>query len=60
MRNEGTETFQLGVESPVVKRSLYVCCSIVIFGVCNYSETGIIPVLKSVTRKRLLESITDC
>jgi hypothetical protein len=38
------------VESPAAKRRLYVCCSTVIFGVCTYSETVIVPVLKSVTR----------
>jgi hypothetical protein len=35
--------------SRAVKRRLYVCCSTVIFGVC---ETVIVPVLKSVARKR--------
>jgi hypothetical protein len=31
----GVEIVQLRVESPAVKRSLYVCCSTVIFGVCD-------------------------
>jgi hypothetical protein len=30
-----------------------------IFGVCSYSEIVIVPVLKSVTRKRLVESVRD-
>jgi hypothetical protein len=49
------EIVQFRVERPAVKRSLFVCCSTVILGVCNYSETGIIPVLKSVTWKRVVE-----
>jgi hypothetical protein len=55
----GIERGQLRVESPAVKSSLYVCCSAVIFGVCSYSETVIVPVLKSVTRKRLVGNVTD-
>jgi hypothetical protein len=31
----GVERVQLRVESPAVKRGLYVCCSTVIFGVCD-------------------------
>jgi hypothetical protein len=31
----GIESVQLRVESPAVKRSLYVCCSTVIIGVCD-------------------------
>jgi hypothetical protein len=41
----GIERVQLRVESSAVKRSLYVCCSAVIFEVCSYSETVIVPVL---------------
>jgi hypothetical protein len=55
----GVERVQLTGESPAVKKSLYVCCSTVIFGVCSYSETVIVPVLKSVAMKRLVESVTD-
>jgi hypothetical protein len=40
-----------GVESLVVQRRLHVCCSI--------SDTVIIPVLKSVARKQILETATD-
>jgi hypothetical protein len=36
------------VESPAVKKRLYVCC--------NYSETVIIAVIKSVARIRLLKA----
>jgi hypothetical protein len=31
----GVERVQLRVESPAVKRRLYMCCSTVIFGVCD-------------------------
>jgi hypothetical protein len=31
----GVERVQLRVESPAVKRKLYVCCDTVIFGVCD-------------------------
>jgi hypothetical protein len=55
----GVERVQLRAESPAVKGGLYVGCGTVIFGVCSYSETVIVPVLKSVTRKRLVESVTD-
>jgi hypothetical protein len=55
----GVAKVQLRGETPAVKRGLYVCCSTMIFGVCSYSETVIVPVLKSVTRKRLLERVTD-
>jgi hypothetical protein len=41
------------VERLTVKRRLYVCYSTEIFGVCSYSETVIVPMLKSVTTKRL-------
>jgi hypothetical protein len=47
-----------GVECLGVKRRLCVCYSTGIFGVCNYSETVMVPVLKSVTRKQLVESVT--
>jgi hypothetical protein len=49
--DRGIERVQLRVEIPALKRSLCVCCNTVIFGVCSYSETVIVPVLKSVTRK---------
>jgi hypothetical protein len=55
----GIERVQLRVESPAMKRIPHVCCSTVIFGVCSFSETVIVPVLKSVSRKRLVESVTD-
>jgi hypothetical protein len=45
-----------GVESLAVKRRLYVCCSTVIFGVCN-SVTVIIHMLKSVARKQVVENV---
>jgi hypothetical protein len=48
------ERVQMRVESPEVK-----CCSTVVFGMCSYSEIVIVPVLKSVTRKRLAENIRD-
>jgi hypothetical protein len=32
---EELSAVQLRVERPAEKRSLYVCCSTVIFGVCN-------------------------
>jgi hypothetical protein len=51
----GIEKVQLRVESPAVKISLYVCCNTVISGVLSYSET----VLKSVARKRIVETVTD-
>jgi hypothetical protein len=35
VRDAGIERVQLGVESPAVKRSFYVCFSTVIFGVCE-------------------------
>jgi hypothetical protein len=57
--NEGIEPVQLRFESPAVKRSFYVCCTTVTSGMCSYSEILIAPVLKSVTRKRLVESVTD-
>jgi hypothetical protein len=47
-----------GVESQAVKR-FYVCYSTTIVGVCSYSETVTVPVLKSVTRKRLVGSVRD-
>jgi hypothetical protein len=31
----GVEQVQLRVESPAVKRRFYMCCSTVIFGVCD-------------------------
>jgi hypothetical protein len=46
---------QLRVESPAVKRSLYVCCNTVKFGVCI---TGIIPMLESVVSIRLVKMRT--
>jgi hypothetical protein len=52
-------TSQLSAESLAVKRRLYMCCSIAIFGVCSYSETLIVPVLKSVARKRIVETVID-
>jgi hypothetical protein len=55
----GIERIQLRAENLAVTRNLYVCCSTVIFGACSYSITVIAPVLKSVTRKRLVESVTD-
>jgi hypothetical protein len=54
----GIEGVQLRVESPEM-RSLYVCYSTVIFGVCSYSETVIVPVLKSVTTIWLVEIVID-
>jgi hypothetical protein len=46
------------------KSSLQVCgCEekilCMIFGVCNSVETFIVPVLKSVARKRLIEAVID-
>jgi hypothetical protein len=63
--SRGTETsellsaIQLRVESPAVKEIISVSYSTAILGVCSYSETVIVPVLKSVTRKQLAESVTD-
>jgi uncharacterized membrane protein len=58
--DEGVETVQLRAESPAVKRNLYVYCNTVVLVVCDSaSETVIIPVLKSVARIRLVESVTD-
>jgi hypothetical protein len=54
MIEKGWQGVQLRVESPAVKRRLYVCCSTVIFG-----ETVIVPVLKSVARKQLVETVID-
>jgi hypothetical protein len=47
------------VESPAVKRTLYMCCSTVIFVVCDSVRLLKVPVLKSVTTKRLVENVTD-
>jgi hypothetical protein len=62
--NWGTEASELlsavqWSESLAVKGRLFVCYSTAIFGVYSYSETVIAPVLKSFTRKRLVESVTD-
>jgi hypothetical protein len=46
-----------GAESPAVKRRLYVCYSTAIFG--GVSETVIVPVLKSVARKRIVETVIE-
>jgi hypothetical protein len=48
MTDKKWERVQLGRKCAAVKRGLYVCCS--------YSETGIITVLESVTRIRLLKT----
>jgi hypothetical protein len=48
-----------GVESLAVKRRLYVCYTTAIIGVCSYSGTVIVPVLKSIARKRIVETKTD-
>jgi hypothetical protein len=40
---------EVGCKSAAVKRRLYVCCS--------YSDTVTVPVLKSVARKRLVETV---
>jgi hypothetical protein len=48
-----------GVERLAVKRRLRVCYSATIFRVCSYCDTVVVRVLKSVTRKRLVESVTD-
>jgi hypothetical protein len=53
MPDDGVERVQLRVESPTVKESLYVCCNTVAFGVCDS-----VPVLKSVTKKRLVENVS--
>jgi hypothetical protein len=45
---------ECSVESRAVKRRLYVW-----FWSVKFSETVIVPVLKSVARKRLLETVTD-
>jgi hypothetical protein len=55
----GIEKVQLRVESPAVKISLYACCSTVIFVVYSYSENAIIPVLETVARKRLVDTVSD-
>jgi hypothetical protein len=55
----GIERVELRVERPAMKRKRYVCCSKAIFGVCSYNETVTVPVLKSVTRKRLVAVVTD-
>jgi hypothetical protein len=55
----GIERVQLRFESPAVKRRLYVCYNTAIFGVYSYNETVIVPVLKSVTTKRLVETVID-
>jgi hypothetical protein len=41
-----------------VKRKLYVCCSTVIFEVCN-SMRLVVPVLKSVARKWIVDAVID-
>jgi hypothetical protein len=55
----GIGRVQFRVESPAVKRRFYVCYSTTILGMYSYSETVIVPVLKLITRKRLMESVTD-
>jgi hypothetical protein len=47
-----------GVESLAVKRKFYVCYNTMIFGVCN-SVRLIVPVLKSVARKGIVEAVID-
>jgi hypothetical protein len=59
LADDGVERVHLKVERPAVKKSLYVCCSTVIFGVRSYSETVIVPVLKSVVRKRIVKNVID-
>jgi hypothetical protein len=50
----------LRVESLAVKRRLYVCYSTAIFGMCNTVRLlYIVLVLKSVARKRIVETITN-
>jgi hypothetical protein len=55
----GIERVQLRAESLAVKGNIYVFCSTVIFGVCRYNEIAIVRDIKSVSRKRLVESVTD-
>jgi hypothetical protein len=43
-----------GAVNLAVKRELHIWCNTVLFGVCSYNETVIVPMLKSVTRKRLI------
>jgi hypothetical protein len=50
---------QLRVESLAVKRSLYVYCSTVIFEMCDSVRLLRVPVLKSVTRKRIVEIVIN-
>jgi hypothetical protein len=58
--NKGRELVNCGsVGSWAVKRRLYMCCSTVIFGVCNSARLLRDPVLKSVARKRIVETVTD-
>jgi hypothetical protein len=46
-------------ESVAMKRSLCGCYNFAILGVCSYSETLLVPILNSVTRKRLVENVKD-
>jgi hypothetical protein len=43
---------QLRVESPTVKRRFYLCCM-------SFGETVVVSVLKSIARKRIMETVID-
>jgi hypothetical protein len=46
--------------SRAVKRRLYECCGTVIFGVCySVRLLYVVPLLKSVARKLLVETVID-
>jgi hypothetical protein len=54
---EESSDFSLQLKVRLRRKEFYVCYSTVIFSV-SFSETVIDPVLKSVTRKRLIECAT--
>jgi hypothetical protein len=55
----GIERVQLGAESPTAKRSLHVVVKYSDIWSVSFNETVTVPVLKSVARKRSVESVTD-
>jgi hypothetical protein len=50
---------QFGDEGQTMKRRFYMFCSTAIFGMCDSVRLVMVPVLKSIARKRIVETVID-